>query len=165
MLQWICIINEFAKWSSEFVHSLKIFGNAWNQLCLCYYKQIYVEFRLKISFYVCGCIKLTLLSKSWHCKGIYLNGCPLYGDADLNYLPLANRPRTGDYKMPSVRSSVRSPCFYRKLPMALLSDNIYGYKNMPNINFGLILKKQDSCHRCFWLVLLFFPHPLTTAVF
>ena len=34
------------------------------------------------------------------------------------YLPPADRPGTGDYKMPCVRACVRSSCFYKSLSIS-----------------------------------------------
>ena len=71
------------------------------------------------------------------------------------YLPPADRPGTGDYKMPDVHPSVRacvSPfvTFYKKLHNSFLYEHkftkltqkVYANKGMSFITFGLILKNK-----------------------
>ena len=66
------------------------------------------------------------------------------------YLPPADRPGTGDYKMPSVRASVRSSRFYKSLSISKtiiaraskFAGYIHHWKNLPGNLFLLILKNK-----------------------
>ena len=66
------------------------------------------------------------------------------------YLPPADRPGTGDYKMPSVRACVRSSRFYKSLSISKtiiaraskFAGYIHHWKNLPVNLFLLILKNK-----------------------
>ena len=98
------------------------------------------------------------------------------------YLPPADRPGTGDYKMPDVCLCVRlcvCPCigpfvtFYKMLHNSFvyehkftkLRQKVYLTKGMSFITIGLILKNKMAARAVFRLFFLLFPYPLTVAVF
>ena len=88
-----------------------------------------------------------------HTRKQPLNVNPLF------YLPPAESPWTGDYKMPDVRPSVHVciTFFCKKLSVSFnfediltkFGDIVYAYKKMPAIHFGLILKNKMATTCCF----------------
>ena len=58
--------------------------------------------------------------------------------------------RSGDYKMPSVRASVRLSCFCINLNISFiykyiftkLAGNVYGYENLSLQDFSIVLKNK-----------------------
>ena len=93
------------------------------------------------------------------------------------YLPPADRPGTGDYKMPDVRPCVRPSVrpfvtFYKRLHNSFvyehkftkLTQKVYVNKGMSLLTFGLILKNKMAARAIFQFFFFIFQNPLTLAV-